>query len=334
MMSRNFCGLEWRTTSFRIEEDNSCILYTNDKIGRIHFTQGSGFSYSLLTESIYYKILSLIHEKTVYDAPYVICFEKQKNQIFQWAIQQKYAFTIVTETEFLSDFPGNILEIQMRALMLLHKKYPKYGQEIPKIVRYEYFAEDTNALTFILDSLKRKNFINIDITRTPSGPIFNLPMTIAENGWIKIEKEQQHDYSKQVFVAMWFNDSMIAVYQAIKKAVSECGFSLVRIDKKEHNNEISGEILHEIKNSHFIVADVTGQRNGVYFEAGFAMGNKKQVIWSCREEDMENVHFDTRQYNHIVWKNEQDLYEKLKDRIMGTVALNNEPNDPYHGVHP
>jgi nucleoside 2-deoxyribosyltransferase len=328
-MDTNFCGVEWQTKSFRIEEDISCISRKNDEIGEIVFTQNSVFSYGLLTESIYYKVLSLIHEKTVYGSPCFICFEEQKNQIFQWAIQQKYSFTIVTETEFLSDFPRNILEIQMRALMLLHKKYPKYGQEIHKIVQHEYFAEDANALTFILESLKRKNFINIDITKTSGGPTFNFPITIAENGWIEIEKQLQYDYSKQVFIAMWFNDSMTAVYQAIKKAVSECDFLPVRIDKKEHNKEISGEILHEIKNSHFIVADVTGQRNGVYFEAGFAMGNKKQVIWSCREEDMENVHFDTRQYKHVVWKNEQDLYEKLKDRIMGTVALSNDPSSKF-----
>jgi nucleoside 2-deoxyribosyltransferase len=323
-MTRELCGIEWQTTSFRIEDDINCLSWNNDEIGEVNFTQNSGFSYSLLTESIYYKILSLIHEKTIYGAPYFICFEEQKSQIFQWAVKQQYSFTIVTETEFLADFPRNILEIQIRALMLLNKKYPKYGQEIHKIVQYEYFAEGINAQLFILDSLKQKKFINIDITKTSDRPIFGLPITIAENGWMEIEKRQQHDYSKKAFVAMWFNNSMATAYQAIEKAVTECGFSSIRIDKKEHNKEISGEILQEIKNSHFTIADVTGQRNGVYFEAGFAMGNKKQVIWSCREEDMGNVHFDTRQYNHIVWKNEQDLYEKLKDRIMGTVILNNE----------
>jgi hypothetical protein len=50
-----------------------------------------------------------------------------------------------------------------------------------------------------------------------------------------------------VFVAMWFDVSMNKAFAAIEKAVTECGLHVVRIDRKEHNNEISGEILFEIK---------------------------------------------------------------------------------------
>jgi len=38
------------------------------------------------------------------------------------------------------------------------------------------------------------------------------------------------------------------------------------------------------------------------------MGLGRQVIWTCRDDDLKNVHFDTRQYNHIVGKN-QGTYE-------------------------
>jgi hypothetical protein len=53
------------------------------------------------------------------------------------------------------------------------------------------------------------------------------------------------------------------------------------------------------------------------------MGQKKPVIWCCRKDEIvENkVHFDTRQYNHVVWKDEQELYEKLKERIQGTILV-------------
>ncbi|MDR1898221.1 MAG: hypothetical protein LBR10_15700 [Prevotellaceae bacterium] len=151
-----------------------------------------------------------------------------------------------------------------------------------------------------------------------------LQLLKAENGWIEIGKLIQRNYSKQVFVAMSFDDTMIPAYQAIEKAVKECDFIPIRIDKKEHNNEISGEILYEIRKSHFVISDVTAHKNGVYFEAGFAIGQKKPVIWSCHKDDFEKVHFDTRQYNHIVWKDENDLYKKMKDRIMGTIMINDD----------
>ena len=57
----------------------------------------------------------------------------------------------------------------------------------------------------------------------------------------------------------------------------------------------------------------------MYFEAGFAMGLGRPVIWTCRKDDIDNAHFDTRQYNHIVWENEKELYEKLKNRIEATI---------------
>ena len=59
---------------------------------------------------------------------------------------------------------------------------------------------------------------------------------------------------------------------------------------------------------------------GVYFEAGFAMGLGIPVIWLCRKDDLENAHFDTRQYNHIPWESAEDLRSQLRDRIIATVG--------------
>ena len=46
----------------------------------------------------------------------------------------------------------------------------------------------------------------------------------------------------------------------------------VRIDRLEHNRKIDDEIIAEIRRSRYLVADFTGNRAGVYFEAGFALG--------------------------------------------------------------
>ena len=54
---------------------------------------------------------------------------------------------------------------------------------------------------------------------------------------------------------------------------------------------------------------------GVYFETGFAMGLNIPIIWTCKETSMHDLHFDTRQYPHIVWTSSADLYTKLKARI-------------------
>jgi len=39
------------------------------------------------------------------------------------------------------------------------------------------------------------------------------------------------------------------------------------------------------------------------------------VIWTIREGVTEHLHFDTRQYSHILWTDAADLSAKLKVRI-------------------
>ena len=98
----------------------------------------------------------------------------------------------------------------------------------------------------------------------------------------------------------------------------------MRIDQKEHINRIDDEIIAEIRRSRFLVADFShgdgGARGGVYYEAGFAHGLDLPVIFTCREDSVETLHFDTEHYNHIVWANPEELREKLKNRILAVIG--------------
>jgi len=69
--------------------------------------------------------------------------------------------------------------------------------------------------------------------------------------------------SKNVFVAMWFTPDLDNAFKMISKAVEDCGYIPIRIDKKEHNNQIVPEIFYDIRQSKFIIADLIGNRNGV-----------------------------------------------------------------------
>ena len=102
------------------------------------------------------------------------------------------------------------------------------------------------------------------------------------------------------------------------------GYRSVPIDNKEHINKIDDEIIAEVRRSKFLVADFTCEqqrvRGGVYFEAGYAMGLQKPVIWTCSQQSVDDLHFDTRQYNHIVWDTPQTLHRLLKARIGAVIG--------------
>jgi len=78
-------------------------------------------------------------------------------------------------------------------------------------------------------------------------------------------------------------------------------------------------MIRFIKKCKFLIADFTEQKHGVYFEAGFALGLKRPVIYTCSEEDFKDTHFDTNHYPHIVYKNLDDLEIRLKNKIQAWI---------------
>ena len=134
-------------------------------------------------------------------------------------------------------------------------------------------------------------------------------------------QESSNVRSNTTFVAMWFDAKMDIVWQqAIKPAVESTGFKPIQMKGVQHNDRIDSLIFYHIKRSRFIVADVTGQRPAVYYEAGFAAGIGIPVIWTCNKSEERDVSFDTRQFNHIFWSNESELRDELENRILGTIG--------------
>jgi hypothetical protein len=76
-----------------------------------------------------------------------------------------------------------------------------------------------------------------------------------------------------------------------------------------------------------LVADFTGARTGVFFEAGIGVGLDIPVVFTCRADRSAELeeHFDTRQYNHLLWKDPSDLHDKLRLRIEATVTARPSP---------
>lgn len=139
------------------------------------------------------------------------------------------------------------------------------------------------------------------------------------------EMENKQAGSKQAFIAMWFDATMKDAFdEGIAAGVRDAGYQPIRIDRIQHNNKIDDEIIAEIRRSRFLVADFTqgnsGARGGVYYEAGFAHGLNIPVIFTCRDDALSHVHFDTRQYNHIVWTTPAELRSRLANRISATLV--------------
>lgn len=140
---------------------------------------------------------------------------------------------------------------------------------------------------------------------------------ITPKGHMKIDEGRRRTAnSEQGFVAMWFDENLADAYsEGFQLGILNAGYNPLRIDKHEHVNRIDDEIIRQINASRFVVADFTGHRGGVYFEAGYAMGINIPVFWTCHKSDMDKLHFDIRQFNCIDWETPNDLAVRLAARV-------------------
>ena len=126
---------------------------------------------------------------------------------------------------------------------------------------------------------------------------------------------------EKAFVAMWFKEEVKPAYDdGIAPAIVDTGYSPIKLDLEEYSDSIIDRVIAEIKESRFVVADFTGQRGGVYFEAGFARGLGLNVIWTCQRDQIGELHFDVKGFNVIDWVDEKDLRERLFNRIRAVVG--------------
>ena len=153
----------------------------------------------------------------------------------------------------------------------------------------------------------------------------NVGYGVTVDGYTYLEDLRTEPDLAQAFVAMWFDESMDAAFEnGIAPAVRNAGYVPLRIDRKEHVNKIDDEIIAEIRRSRFLVADFTqgdsGARGSVYYEAGFARGLGLHVVYSCREDKLKHLAFDTSHFNHLVWAEPEELRRILEKRILAVIG--------------
>lgn len=197
--------------------------------------------------------------------------------------------------------------------LLVDSKVPP-GTVIPFASRTGYpliFAANEQEASYLMGQLSVRGLV---MPITGSGGVH-----VTATGYEKIEELEAASYksSRNAFVAMWFDESLDSIYsEAIEPAIRDAGYEPIRIDKTEHVNRIDDEIISQLRQSRFLVADFTGQRPGVYYEAGYMHGLGRKVFWMVRKPQLHDVHFDVRQYNFIDYDSSSDARLRLFNRIM------------------
>ena len=186
----------------------------------------------------------------------------------------------------------------------------------PRIIAATY-SQDASEVELLARLLSEKGLMNSDSPLLDDDDYEILPRGYAAAD----ELARRVPQTGKGFVAMWFNEEMKPVYDnGFQVGITNAGYDPIRVDRVEHTNRIDDEMIAQIRTASFIVADFTGHRGGVYFEAGFALGLELPVIWTCRKDDIKDLHFDIRQYNTIDWETPEGLALRLQHRIEAAVG--------------
>lgn len=142
-------------------------------------------------------------------------------------------------------------------------------------------------------------------------------IVLTPKGYARVDELQKNTANgRSVLVAMSFHDTH-KLREAIRQGITDAGYEAVFIDEVQHNDFITPELLKHIRDSKFVVVDLTHQNNGAYFEEGYAMGLGKPVIQLCKSG--VKLHFDIAQKNTIMWDDENNIPKLLCNRIKATI---------------
>lgn len=178
------------------------------------------------------------------------------------------------------------------------------------------YAKDMNEINYFLEHLKNKNLLL-------ATDQYNKNYKITVEGFNYLGTAKKIINSNLCFCAMSFEKQHQEFYDKfIKPAVSMAGFDIKRVDEDPHNDSIVDKIVALIRQSKFLIADLSGNKHGVYYESGFAKGLERPVIFTCEEDYFDQIHFDVKHLNFLKWNknNINDAIEKLRWRIESTVG--------------
>jgi len=147
--------------------------------------------------------------------------------------------------------------------------------------------------------------------------------SVSVSGWRTLVETKKTSGSV-AFVAMPFNEELNSEYDAIRTGIASAGYEPVRVDKDHYTGGVMDQILARIRESRFVIAEFAGNRGGVYYEAGFALGLGIPTICLCSQTQLkaerpeERLHFDVDHLNFLPWEQTDlpRLTRELRDRIL------------------
>ena len=148
-------------------------------------------------------------------------------------------------------------------------------------------------------------------------------INLTLDGWRSYDEEKQGRVAgKYGFIAMKFGDAALETLarDTIKLTLkAELNFDVVDMRDIARAGIIDNIMRAQIRNAAFVIVDLTHDNSGAYWEAGYAEGLGKPVIYICEKVkfDQAKTHFDTNHCTTVLWA--QDDSEQFRQQLVATL---------------
>ena len=138
-------------------------------------------------------------------------------------------------------------------------------------------------------------------------------------------RQQFNINARLCFMVMPFRSAMNKVYDAVEEVTEYCGLTCLRADKIHGPTRITSDIRINIKQSRFLIADLTNRNANVFYEVGMAHALGKTVILLAQKKS--DVPFDVHDIRYIQYNPDdieamgRNLTESIKSCI-STIPTN------------
>ena len=156
---------------------------------------------------------------------------------------------------------------------------------------------------------------------------FDIPICLDVNlsidGWKQYEAEKRGRFDGNYgFLAMKFGDDKLDAFvqDVLKPTVKEkTGHDLFDMRDVPRAGVIDNIMRVQIRDAKFVIADLTHDNHGAYWEAGYAEGLGKPVIYICEKKkfEREGSHFDTNHCTTVPWSRDDD--EGFRRELIATL---------------
>ena len=132
----------------------------------------------------------------------------------------------------------------------------------------------------------------------------------------------------RAFVIMQFSTPYNELYlEVVRPVCEEFGTEAVRADETYGPGLIIADVVRQIDEANFIIADITPENPNVYYEVGYAHARGKPTILIA-DRAIEKLPFDLSPFRTLFYENSIDGKRKVEDGLRRHIKAILDPSGP------